>query len=142
MLPEGPPARVTHVAVRSRDVSASIDFYARYAGLEVVHERIDGDVRVAWLSHSRTAPTFVIVVMEMPHERALEPCPMDHLGFDVESRERVDAIGALAREEGTLKYGPVDAGPIVGYIVLVRDPSGNTCEFSHGQSIRPEGAAV
>jgi len=76
--------------------------------------------------------------MQMPHERVDEPCALDHLGFDVESRDRVNQIGALARAEGTLKYGPVDAGPIVGYIVLVRDPSGNTCEFSHGQAIRPD----
>ena len=62
---------------------------------------------------------------------------MDHFGFDVASREDVDRIADLAKSEGILKYGPVHAGPIVGYFVMVRDPSGNTCEFSHGQPIRP-----
>ena len=47
-----------------------------------------------------------------------------------------DRIAELAQQAGCLKYGPVDAGPIVGYIVMLRDPSGNTCEFSHGQSIQ------
>jgi len=47
MLPGATPARVTHVAVRSQDVPASIDFYARYAGFVVVHERMDGEIRVA-----------------------------------------------------------------------------------------------
>ncbi len=132
---------MTHVAVRSRDIDASLDFYRRYAGLEVVHERHDGDTRVCWISHRRDAPDFVIVLMEMPHERVLEPSPTDHFGFDVESREQVDRIAELARSEGRLKLGPLYAGPIVGYLALVRDPSGNTCEFSHGQSIKPDPSA-
>jgi catechol 2,3-dioxygenase-like lactoylglutathione lyase family enzyme len=128
---------MTHVAVRSRDVDASVDFYRRYAGLEVVHEREDNGVRVVWLSDRVECPDFVIVLMDMPYEVVREPCPTDHFGFDVESREQVDRIAELARGEGTLKFGPMDLGPIVGYIALVRDPSGNTCEFSHGQSIKP-----
>jgi hypothetical protein len=76
--------------------------------------------------------------MEMPHEMVREPCATDHFGFDVESREQIDRIADLARAEGTLKLGPLYAGPIVGYIALVRDPSGNTCEFSFGQSIKPD----
>jgi hypothetical protein len=27
--------------------------------------------------------------------------------------------------------------PIVGYFVMVRDPSGNVCEFSFGQPVDP-----
>jgi catechol 2,3-dioxygenase-like lactoylglutathione lyase family enzyme len=135
------PARMTHVAVRCRDVAQSVDFYRRYAGLEIVHEREDHGTRVVWLSHRREQPDFVIVLMDMPHEQVREPCATDHFGFDVESREHVDRIAELARGEGRLKYGPTDAGPIVGYIALVRDPSGNTCEFSHGQSIVPLASA-
>ncbi len=71
----------------------------------------------------------------MPHEAVREPGSTDHYGFAVESREEVDRIGELARSEKLLKYGPVYAGPVVGYLVMVRDPSGNTCEFSYGQSI-------
>jgi catechol 2,3-dioxygenase-like lactoylglutathione lyase family enzyme len=132
------PARMTHVAVRCRDIDASIDFYRRYAGLLVVHDREDNGVRVAWIAHRRESPSFVMVLMHMPYEDVREPCAMDHFGFDVGSREQVDRIGELARAEGTLKLGPLYAGPIVGYIALVRDPSGNTCEFSHGQSIQPD----
>jgi catechol 2,3-dioxygenase-like lactoylglutathione lyase family enzyme len=132
------PARMTHVAVRCHDVPASIDFYRRYAGLQLVHERDDHGVQVVWLSHRREHPDFVIVLMSMPHEAVQEPSPMDHFGFDVGSREEVDRIAELARAEGRLKLGPLDAGPIVGYIALVRDPSGNSCEFSHGQAIQPE----
>lgn len=131
------PARMTHVAVRARDIDRSVDFYERYAGLVPVHEREDEGIRVVWLAHTRDDPDFVMVLLAMPHERMAEPAPTDHFGFDVASREDVDRIADLARAEGILKFGPVYAGPIVGYFAMVRDPSGNTCEFSHGQPINP-----
>ncbi len=129
------PARMTHVAVRTTRMDESLEFYRRYAAQRVVHEREDDGIRVVWLSHRTDDPEFVIVLLEMPHEESLEPAATDHFGFDVASREEVDSIAKLARSEGRLKYGPVYAGPVVGYIVMVRDPSGNTCEFSHGQSL-------
>ncbi len=129
------PARMTHVAVRTTRLNESVEFYRRYAALNVVHEREDDGISVAWLSHQTDNPEFVIVLLEMPHEESLEPAATDHFGFDVASREEVDSIAELAKSEGCLKYGPVYAGPVVGYIVMLRDPSGNTCEFSHGQSL-------
>ena len=127
------PARMTHVAIRTTRMQESLDFYQRYAALRIVHEREDDGIHVAWLSHRTENPDFAIVMLEMPHESPPEPNATDHFGFDVGSREEVDEIAELARSEGRLKYGPTDAGPIVGYFVMVRDPSGNTCEFSHGQ---------
>ncbi len=135
--PRVPPSPMTHVAVRTADIKGSIDFYRRYAGLHTVHERVDDGIHVVWLSHRAQDPEFVIVILEMPHEPLREPGAMDHFGFAVESREEVDRIGELARAESTLKWGPTEGGPIVGYFVMVRDPSGNTCEFSYGQPINP-----
>ena len=129
------PARMTHVAVRAPDVDAAVDFYERYAGLRITHDRTDQGVRVVWLADT-DAPEFVVVVIQLEHETLREPAPTDHFGFDVASREDVDRIAALAKAEGTHKLGPVEAGPIVGYFVMVRDPSGNTCEFSFGQNVR------
>ena len=131
------PAIMTHVAIRTPSLDQTIAFYELYAGLHVVHEREDQGIRVAWLSHAREDPDFVIVALELPHAPQREPAPSDHLGFDVASRAEVDRIAELAREAGCLKYGPADAGPIVGYFCMLRDPSGNTCEFSHGQPINP-----
>ena len=130
-------AVMTHVAVRITKMDESLDFYRCYAGLHVVHERVDDGIRVAWLSHRMEDPDFVVVLLEMPHERMAEPSATDHFGLAVESREEVDRIGERAKQDGILKYGPVYAGPVVGYFVMVRDPSGNTCEFSHGQPINP-----
>jgi len=131
------PAIMTHVAIRTSSLEASVAFYRRYAGLHVVHEREDQGIRVVWLSHTPVDPEFVIVVLELPHAELREPAPSDHLGFDVASREDVDRIARLAREAGCLKYGPAEGGRIVGYFCMLRDPSGNTCEFSHGQPINP-----
>ncbi len=130
-------ALLTHVAIRTTEMPAAIDFYRRYAGLELIHERVDDGIRVVWLAETPHDPRFAVVLLEMPYQRPPEPSAADHLGFSVASREEVDRIAALARADGRLKYGPADAGPVVGYIVLVRDPSGNTCEFSHGQALGP-----
>jgi hypothetical protein len=40
--------------------------------------------------------------------------------------------------EGLSMQGPPDAGPIVGYYCMLRDPDGNLVEFSHGQPINPK----
>ena len=61
---------------------------------------------------------------------------MDHLGFTVDSRARVDALAQAAQQAGVLEEGPHDLGPPVGYFVIIRDPDGNGVEFSHGQEIR------
>jgi len=135
------PAVPTHIAIRARDLDRSVAFYVRYAGLHVIHKREDDGIRVVWLSHRRENAEFVIVLLEMPHERVLEPSPCDHVGFAVGSREEVDRIAELGREDGILKLAPIEIGPVAGYLTLVRDPSGNTCEFSHGQPIHPRDLA-
>jgi len=43
-------AHLTHVALFVSDVKRTIDFYQRYVGLHVVHDRVDDSVRVVWLS--------------------------------------------------------------------------------------------
>jgi catechol 2,3-dioxygenase-like lactoylglutathione lyase family enzyme len=40
------PPRLTHVALRATDLARSVDFYARYAGLVVAHEREEDATRV------------------------------------------------------------------------------------------------
>ena len=128
---------LTHVALRTRDIEASVEFYRRYADLQVIHRRRDSGTEVVWLAARATSPDLVIVLLDMPHDANPDPAPMDHLGFAVGSRQDIDRIAELARRENRLRLGPSDEGPIVGYIVMLSDPSGNVCEFSHGQSIAP-----
>lgn len=123
---------LTHVALPVLEMDRSLAFYAKYAELQVVHERCDDGVRVAWIS-DRTRP-FVIVLIEVPEVR--NPLlPLAHLGVGVESRERVDQIVAEAEAEGCACYGPIDSGYPVGYWALVSDPDNHTLEVSYGQEV-------
>jgi catechol 2,3-dioxygenase-like lactoylglutathione lyase family enzyme len=124
---------LTHVALPVRSLDASLDFYRRYAALEVVHERVDAaGGRVAWVS-DRTRP-FVVVLIEVPEVK--HPLlPLAHLGVGCSSREEVDRLAASARAEGRPCYGPADHGEPVGYFALISDPDDHTLEVSHGQEV-------
>ena len=125
---------LTHVALTIRDADASIDFYARFGGFDVVHERTDPDTgrRVVWIS-DRTRP-FVLVLIEVP-EPAYPLAGSNHLGVGVADRAEVDRLAQLARAEGCLALAPTDSGPPVGYWAIIRDPDGHQLEVSHGQEV-------
>ena len=72
-----------------------------------------------------------------PAETSFPP-RLAHFGYDLASRAAVDAIAARAQSEGLLVQGPMDAGPIVGYYCMLRDPDDNLVEFSYGQPINPK----
>ncbi len=128
--------RLTHVALRVKDLARSVAFYAKYAGLVVCHERVDDGTRVVWLAERAQDPEFVFVLIPMPHAEVERP-GVHHFGFSVASRAEVDAVAATARADGVLREGPRDAGPIVGYFCVAEDPDGNWVEFSFGQPINP-----
>lgn len=134
----------THVALLVGDLDASLAFYAKYARMEVVHQRGDKSSRVAWVS-DRTRP-FVIVLIELPTfvPRAVLRwvnglvrllVQFEHLGVGCASREEVDRLASEARAEGLLARGPIDYGPPVGYWAFLTDPDGHTLEVSHGQEV-------
>ncbi len=123
----------THVALPATNIEASLAFYRKYAGMQVVHQRTDQGVRVAWIS-DRTRP-FVIVLIEVPKVTNTLAGPASHLGVGCSSREEVDQLCAEARTEGCLVSAPVDWGPPVGYWALLRDPDGHQLELAHGQDV-------
>jgi catechol 2,3-dioxygenase-like lactoylglutathione lyase family enzyme len=135
---------LTHVALLVGDLDASVAFYAKYARMEIVHQRSDGHSRVAWVS-DRTRP-FVIVLIEVPSmiPRPLlrlatallrMVVPFEHMGVGCASREDLDRLCAAARTDGCLARGPTDAGPPVGYWAFLTDPDGHTLELSFGQEV-------
>jgi catechol 2,3-dioxygenase-like lactoylglutathione lyase family enzyme len=128
---------LTHVALGVQDVAASVDFYARHAGLRVVHDRTDGS-RVVWLGERATS-SFVLVLIEGAAKGVAHPSSFLHFGFSVASRAEVDALAAGAREHGVLVSEPMWGGEVVGYFCMLRDPDGHWVEFSHGQSLGPHG---
>lgn len=144
---------LTHLALGVADLDTSVSFYEDFCGMVKIHERRDGDVRVAWLGDPAAIPEpdqpgagagpgedparsrgFVLVLAEgLPPNPPLGP--FAHLGFSVSSHDEVDLLAGRGRERGILALEPTDEGPVVGYICEVVDPDGNICEFSHGQSL-------
>jgi catechol 2,3-dioxygenase-like lactoylglutathione lyase family enzyme len=114
------------------DAGKSIDFYGRYAGMQVVHERTDaGGVRVVWLS-DLTRPWVLVLIQGRVEARLGGFC---HLGVGCVSREEVDRLSEAAKHEGCLALGPVDSGYPVGYWAFLRDPDGHNLEISYGQEV-------
>jgi catechol 2,3-dioxygenase-like lactoylglutathione lyase family enzyme len=134
---------LTHIALVVADVDVSADFYSRYAGMRVVHERTDPATRhrVVWLSD--LSRPFAIVLIETDVSAQMRLGGFNHLGVACASRERVDALLADARAEGRDVLGPFDSGPPVGYWGFVVDPDGHNLELSYGQEVgvTVEGAA-
>lgn len=125
----------THVALPVVDVDRSVDFYARYAAMKVVHRRVDaatGHV-VAWIS-DLTRP-FVIVLIQAPAVSDGLKGLWCHLGIGVRSREEVDRLCAQASDEGRVVIGPNDSGYPVGYWAYIVDPDGHNLEISYGQEV-------
>jgi catechol 2,3-dioxygenase-like lactoylglutathione lyase family enzyme len=125
---------LTHIALPVSDVDRSIEFYSKYAGMQIVHRRIDTEagVAVVWLSDG-TRP-FVIVLIQ---KESVNPVlsPLAHLGVGCKSREYMDELCDLARQETVLVEEPKDSGYPIGYWAFLRDPDGHTLELSYGQEI-------
>ena len=129
-----PDVGLTHVALPVRDPQKSVAFYRKYAGMEVVHRRVDADegIEVVWLS-DRTRP-FAIVLLQSD-EVAHPLRPNGHLGVGCASRDDVDRLCRLAEGDGALLMGPKDSGYPVGYWALLKDPDGHTLEIAFGQEV-------
>jgi catechol 2,3-dioxygenase-like lactoylglutathione lyase family enzyme len=138
-----PDHGLTHVALLVGDVPASVAFYARYAAMQVVHQRADAatGTRVAWIT-DRTRP-FVIVLVEAPPSvprrllrlmGKLTP-GVQHLGVGCASRADVERLCDEARREGRLRRGPTDSGYPVGFWAFIDDPDGHILEISFGQEV-------
>lgn len=124
----------THVALQASDIDASIAFYKYYAGMSVIHERLDHDSgrRVVWLSDNMRP--FVLVLVQDASPAAVLG-PFAHLGVGCLNRSEVDRLCEQARDDGILTREPVDSGYPVGYWAFIRDPDGHTLELSYGQEI-------
>ncbi|HEY4610539.1 MAG TPA: VOC family protein [Ilumatobacteraceae bacterium] len=146
MESNGPPTSLlTHIALPVRDLDATLAFYERYTTLVNIHERMDPQtgLRSVWLANERdvtdAAARFVIVLIcgKLPtavtgdiKEEYGFLRSISHLGISLDSRDDVDRVAAMAKEEGCLLLGPMYRNDVVGYICIVTDPDGNNVEFS------------
>jgi lactoylglutathione lyase len=136
---------LNHIALPVRSLDDHLAFYAKYTTLETIHERVDEEtgLRTVWIANheDRTegAARFVIVLIEGKLPTAITGDIKEeygflrsiaHLGISLDSREDVDRVAEMAKEDGILVLGPMYRNPVVGYICLLRDPDGNNVEFS------------
>lgn len=125
---------LTHIALPVSDIEQSIAFYSTYARMQVIHRRLDPEtgIAVVWLC-DRTRP-FVIVLIESERVHPVLS-PLAHLGVGCKSREDMDTLCQMARQEGRLIQEPKDSGYPIGYWAFLRDPDGHTLELTYGQEI-------
>ena len=121
MESNGPPTSLlTHIALPVRDLDATLAFYERYTTLVNIHERMDPQtgLRSVWLANQQdvteAAARFVIVLIcgKLPtavtgdiKEEYGFLRSISHLGISLDSRDDVDRVAAMAKEEGCLLLG-------------------------------------
>ena len=135
--------RWTHVALRVDDIDRTIEFYTSMTPLELIDRREDQDGYGAWLGMpGATNNPFILVVAQFfdghdPFAHAPKEvlAPFAHLGIEMPSKEAVDEIAARADAAGCLAMSPRTMPAPIGYICMVRDPDGNTLEFSWDQGV-------
>lgn len=128
-----------------RNLGATLAFFEKYTTLVNIHEREDPatGLHSVWLANQRDITSagarFVIVLIsgKLPtkitgdiKEEYGFLRSISHLGISLQSREQVDQIAAMAKEDGCLLLGPMYRNEVVGYICIVTDPDGNNVEFS------------
>lgn len=131
-----PDLGFTHVALPVTDLDASIAFYAKYAGMQVVHRRAQAsnpEMEIAWLS-DRTRLFAIVLAEATKVEYPLGP--FAHLGVACTSREEIDRLCAEARVDKLLRKEPRHMGEPAGYLAFISDPDGHTLELSYGQEVK------
>lgn len=125
----------SHVALHVSDVDRSVEFYRRWAGLEVVDRLEDpkSGAKAARLADPRRQDAFIVALAqhgEVSHQLA----GMGHLGVGCVDRAEVDRLSKEAEAEGCLRSGPTDSGFPLGYWCFLVDPDGHQLELSFGQN--------
>lgn len=129
--------KLTHIALHVEDLAACVDFYQRYCGLSVIHRREKRGHAVVWLSEAGREHELVLVILPGGPKQPALARDFSHIGFALNSKAEVDAVAALAEQDGTLIWPPVQEPYPVGYYCGVVDPNGSYVEFSYGQPLGP-----
>ncbi len=133
----------THIALCVKDIDATIAWYERFTHLTLLARGEDKDGKNAWLGDaSRPDSPFVLVLGQFyeghdPFAPAPHPPlgPFAHIGIELPTKAAVDDVAERGRSEGCLAFGPTQMPKQIGYICFLKDPNGNTVEFSYDQGV-------
>ncbi len=107
----------THIALAVKDVDASIAWYEAFTHLRLLAQGEDADGRNAWLGDPANPDNPFILVLGQFYE-----------GHDPFAPTRAKAAGCLG-------LGPVQMPKQIGYVCFIKDPDGNTVEYSFDQGV-------
>lgn len=133
----------THLALHVKDIDKVIAWYEEYTHLTLLYKEEDEDGYGAWLGDETQAESpFLLVLAQFfeghdPFAPVEHPTlgPFAHIGIEVPNRQTIDEIAAKGKEGGCLILGPQQMPKRIGYICFLRDPEGNTVEFSYDQGV-------
>jgi catechol 2,3-dioxygenase-like lactoylglutathione lyase family enzyme len=133
----------THIAFAVKDVEASIAWYEKFTHLRLLARHEDEDGKSAWMGDSSLSGSpFILVIGQFfeghdPFAPAAHPPmgPFAHIGIELPTKEAVDDIAARAKAGGYLAFGPRQMPKQIGYICFIKDPDGNTIEYSYDQGV-------
>jgi catechol 2,3-dioxygenase-like lactoylglutathione lyase family enzyme len=133
----------THIALAVKDVEVSIAWYERFTHLRLLARAEDEDGRSAWLGDPAQADCpFILVLGQFyaghdPFAPAAHPPmgPFAHIGIEAPDQDAVDEVAARASGEGWLAFGPARLTKDIGYVCFIKDPDGNTIEYSYDQGV-------
>ncbi len=126
-----PVPRLTHYALHCRDLDRTMAFYQELCGLELIHDRRDGDIRVVWLAAPGDADRLFFVLIDGGDPAPQRSDDIGHLGFELPTRQDVDRLHEAGRARGCVEWPARDDGYPVGYNCGLRDPDGKVVEFSY-----------
>lgn len=133
----------THLALRVKDIDATIAWYEEFTHLRLLERGEEQYGYNAWIGDPSTAEKpFVLVLAQFfegkdPFAPAEHPAigPFAHMGIELPTKEMVDVVAEKGRQAGCLAFGPKQMHKQVGYICFLKDPDGNTIEFSFDQGV-------
>lgn len=129
-------AQVTHMALQVKDMQASIDFYKKWGGMEVIDlKRPDVKEETSvWLACPGQEEQFVIVLLP-GGDGSPKAEGMRHIGLAVGSEEELREIADEADKAGLIHWPYQQHSYPVGTLFSIKDPDGYIVEFSYGQPL-------
>ena len=136
-------ARWTHIALRVRNMEATIAWYTEFTPLVLIDHREDDMGYGAWLGMpGETNNPFLMVLAQFfdgkdPFADApiATLAPFAHVGIELPEKADVDGIAARGQEAGCLGMPPTMMPAPIGYITMLKTPDGNMVEFSWDQGV-------
>jgi len=136
-------ARWTHIALRVADIEATIEWYTEFTPIALIDRREDELGYGAWLGMpEKTNNPFLLVLAQFfPDTDPYKGVPLAtlqpfaHVGIELPTKDAVDEIAERGAAAGCLDMAPTMLPAPIGYITMLKDPDGNTVEFSWDQGV-------